>query len=127
MPTRNAFEYAIIRVVPRIERGEAINVGVVVLCRAARFLDARFLRNTERLRVFAPQLDLEQIEQQFADMLRICQGGAHAGPLGELPVYERFRWLTAPRSTIIQASPVHCGLCADPATALEHLTHQLVD
>jgi len=121
MPATSVFEYALLRVVPRIERGEYVNVGVVLLCRQHGFLQARLRLDTARLRALDPTLDLELIEAQLAHIPLICAGGAAAGPIGALPHYERFRWLTAPRSTIIQPSPVHTGLCVDPQATLERI------
>lgn len=123
----SAFEYAVIRVMPRVERGEFINVGVVLLCRQRRFLEARLRLDEARLRALAPGIDLEPLAAQLALIPVVCAGGRAAGPIGELPLYERFRWLTAPRSTIIQTSPVHVGLGADPAEALERICRQMVD
>ncbi len=121
MPATSVFEYALMRVVPRIERGEYLNAGVVLLCRQHGFLEARLRLDPGRLRVLDPTLDLELLEAQLAHIPVICAGGAAAGPIGALPHYERFRWLTAPRSTIIQPSPVHTGLCADPRATLERI------
>jgi hypothetical protein len=121
MPARSAYEYAVIRLVPRVERGEYINVGVVLFCRTRRFLDARISLAPERLAILAPDVDLDAVAEHLNRIPLICSGGADAGPIGELPPHERFRWLTAPRSTILQPSPVHAGLCADPAVALERL------
>ncbi|HEX6290103.1 MAG TPA: DUF3037 domain-containing protein [Herpetosiphonaceae bacterium] len=126
MPARNIFEYAIIRVVPRIERGECINVGVVLFCRTRRFLEARIEIDPARLAAFAPGLDIAPIREQLDHIPLVCQGGAVAGPIGLLPPQERFRWLAAPRSTIVQPSPVHCGLCDNPEAALEHLFATMV-
>jgi hypothetical protein len=126
MPAPSAFEYAAIRVVPRVERGEFLNVGAVLLCRQRRFLDARVALDEARLRLLAPGLDLDALAAQLGHIPIICRGGAPAGPIGELPLYERFRWLVAPRSTVIQTSPVHPGLCDDPALALERIFGLLV-
>lgn len=126
MSARSVCEYAVIRVVPRVERGECMNVGVLLLCRQRRFLEARIRLDPERLRAFAPDLDLEPLSEQLRHIPVVCAGGAAAGPLGELPIYERFRWLAAPRSTIIQPSPVHCGLFDNPAAALERLFERMV-
>jgi Protein of unknown function (DUF3037) len=123
---QSAFEYAVLRVVPNIERGECINAGVVLLCRQRRFLAAHIQLNVPRLLALDAQLDLEPLQQQLATIPLICAGGKSAGPIGELPGYERFRWLVAPRSTILQASAVHCGLCIDPAAELESLFQRLV-
>ncbi|MCS6882326.1 MAG: DUF3037 domain-containing protein [Oscillochloridaceae bacterium] len=121
MPATSVFEYALMRVVPRIERGEYVNVGVVLLCRQHGFLEARLRLDPARLRTLDPTLDLELLEVQLAHIPIICAGGLAAGPIGALPHYERFRWLTAPRSTVIQPSPVHTGLCTDPRVALERI------
>ena len=126
MPAPSAYEYAIIRVVPRVERGECINVGVVLFARTRRFLAAAIDVDAARLRAFAPTLDLEAVLQQLELFRPVCIGGRAAGPIGALTQAERFRWLVAPRSTIIQPSPVHTGLSDDPAAALERLTAQLV-
>lgn len=126
MSARNVFEYAILRVVPRVERGEFINVGVVVLCRQRRFLEARIALDEARLCAFAPDVDLVTLRDQLEHIPLVCAGGTAAGPIGALPVYERFRWLTAPRSTIVQVSPVHAGLCEDPRIALENLMTRMV-
>jgi hypothetical protein len=126
MPARSAFEYAVLRIVPRVERGEFINVGVVLLCRTRRFLDARVRLDRARLAAFAPDVDPEAVAVQLDGVPLVCAGGANAGPIGELPHYERFRWLTAPRSTVLQPSPVHCGLCEDPKRELERIFAQMV-
>ncbi len=123
-----AFEYALIRVVPRVERGEFVNVGAVLLCRQRRFLEARLsLEGSRRELLLAldPALDIEAVAEQLALIPRVCAGGRGSGPIGALPLYERFRWLTAPRSTVIQPSPVHVGLCDDPRDALERVYRQL--
>ncbi|HEU5013889.1 MAG TPA: DUF3037 domain-containing protein [Roseiflexaceae bacterium] len=126
MPARAAFEYAVIRVVPSIERGEFINAGVVLFCRTRRFLDARIHFDAARLHVLAPDADVELIEELLTHIMIVCKGGAASGPIGELPLQERFRWIAAPRSTVVQSSPVHCGMCDDPAALLEHLMRALV-
>ena len=126
MPARSAFEYAAIRVVPRVERGEFVNVGVLLLCRQRRFLAVRLELNAPRLRALDATLDMEPLAAQLAHLPIICAGGAAAGPIGELPLYERFRWLAAPRSTVIQPGPVHVGMSDDPAATLERLFAQLV-
>jgi hypothetical protein len=126
MPARNPFEYATIRVMPRIERGEFINVGVVLFCRTRRFLAAQIELDRERLTAFAPGIELAPLQEQLEHIPLVCGGGRHAGPIGLLPQHERFRWLVAPRSTIVQSSPVHCGICDDPATALDNLLRAMV-
>jgi hypothetical protein len=121
MPARSVFEYAVLRVVPRVERGEFINVGVVLFCRTRGFLEARIRLDHARLAVLAPDLDVPAVEEQLGYVALVCRGGPAAGPIGELPPHERFRWLTAPRSTVLQPSPVHSGVSDDPAAALERL------
>jgi hypothetical protein len=113
-------------VVPRIERGEFLNVGVVLLCRQRRFLAARLRLDGQRLRALDDTIDLEALSEQLEHIRVVCAGGRASGPIGELPLYERFRWLTAPRSTVIQPAPVHVGLCDDPETALERVFTQLM-
>lgn len=126
MPAPSAFEYAALRVVPRVEREEFVNVGAVLLCRQRRFLAARITVDEARLRALAPAIDLDAILAQLGHVPIVCAGGAAAGPIGALPIFERFRWLVAPRSTVIQPAPVHVGLCDDPAAALERVFRQLV-
>jgi hypothetical protein len=126
MPARSAFEYAALRVVPRVEREEFVNVGVILLCRQRRFLEARIAVDAARLRALDSAIDLDALLAQLDHVPIVCAGGEHAGPIGALPVYERFRWLVAPRSTVIQPAPVHVGLCDDPAAALERLFVLLV-
>jgi hypothetical protein len=126
MPARSAYEYALIRAVPRVERGEFINVGVVLFCRERRFLAARLELDELRLRALSPELDIETLREQLGHIPIICAGGRPAGPIGDLPAHERFRWLTAPRSAIVQPSAVHVGLCTEPGSALDHLFSQNV-
>ena len=120
------FEYAVLRVVPRVEREEFLNVGVIVYCRSLGFLQTRFEVPEARLRAFAPALDQEEIIARLRAFERICQGRATGGTIGQLPIAERFRWLTATRSTVVQCSPVHPGLCVDAAETLARLHAQLV-
>ncbi len=127
MPERNVFDYAVIRVVPHPEREEFINVGVILHCPARRYLAARFNLNPQRLAALAPNLDLAMVQEQLDLIPRICQGGQAAGDLAELSQPERFRWLTSPRSTAIQVSPVHSGFCDDdPAATLDSLLERFV-
>lgn len=114
----DTYDYAYIRVVPRIEREEFVNAGVILYCRSRRFLGAALRLDPARLHMLAPHLDLAAVRQQLDLVLAICQG---KGPVGGLGQAEAFHWLVAPHSTIIQASPVHCGLCHDPQAALDHL------
>jgi len=126
-PPRNAFQYAIIRILPSIERGECLNVGVILLCRPQRFLGARIALDTARLAGFAPDLDPETVRPHLDVIERIAAGDPAAGPIARLGQAERFHWLVAPASTIIQASDVHSGLCDDPAAELDHLVATLVE
>ena len=123
---RRAYDYAIVRVVPRVERGEFINAGVIVSCQEQDFLAARIELDEARLLALAPDADLEFIRVNLASIPIICHGGSQAGPIGLLSRRERFHWLVAPRSTIIQTSPVHVGRCDDPVAALEHLLTTMV-
>jgi hypothetical protein len=117
----HSFEYSVIRVVPRVEREEFLNVGVLLSCPALDFLEARIELDSQRIQAFAPTLDLKLIEEYLSVIPRVCEGGNSAGPIGLLPARARFHWLVAPRSTIIQFSPVHSGVCREPQAALEHL------
>lgn len=126
MPARNVFEYAIVRVVPHVERDEFINVGVVLMCRSRRFLEARIELDRTRLAALAPGVDSAPLVEQLGYIPRVCLGGKTAGPIGELALFERFRWITAPRSTMLQTSPVHTGLCDDPSKVLNHLMNTMV-
>ena len=126
MPAHSSFDYAIVRVVPRVERGECINAGVILFCLTQRFLAAKVELDERRLLALAPDVDLELVRGHLEAIPRICAGGRAAGPIGQLPQKERWHWLVAPRSTIIQTSPVHSGLCEDPAQALEHLMDRMV-
>lgn len=126
MPARSSFDYAVIRVVPRVEREEFVNVGVIVFCRTRRFLDCRVKLDSRRLAALAPTLDQEEVRAQLEVLRLVCAGGPAAGPIGALPPAERFHWLTAPRSTVVQTSPVHAGLTADPARTLDHLLETMV-
>lgn len=126
MPELSFFEYAFIRVIPYVERGECINAGVVVFCRTRRFLDAQVELDRQRLLALAPKCDPDEIQQHIEGIPRICAGGTAAGPIGELTQAERFHWLVSPRSTIIQSSPVHTGRTADPAETLRQLFDTMV-
>lgn len=126
MSAREPFEYAVVRVVPRVDRGESVNAGVILYCQGRDFLGARMALDHTRLRALAPGSDVEEIERALALIPRVCAGGDDAGAIGALAPGERFRWLVAPRSTVVQPSPVHGGLCHDPALALEQLLARLV-
>jgi hypothetical protein len=120
------YDYAIIRVVPRVDREEFVNVGVIVSCPARGFLEARIALDEQRLKALDATLDIDSLRNHLATIPAICTGGKQAGPIGQRSQRERFHWLSAPRSTIIQPSPVHSGLCKDPAAALEHLLDTMV-
>ena len=126
MPDRSTYDYAVIRVVPRVEREEFVNVGVVVSCPAIDFLDAAIEVDRARIAILDPTLDVDTLERHLASIPRICRGGADAGPIGQLSRRERFRWMVAPRSTVIQFSPAHTGRCDDPHALLDRLMSQLV-
>jgi hypothetical protein len=120
------FEYAVLRVVPRVERGEFINAGVVLYCKAERFLGARVHLDPDRLRVIDPDADIEALRAHLEAVHPVCAGGPGAGAVGHLPQGERFGWLVAPRSTVVQPSPVHTGLTDDPEAELERLLRIMV-
>ncbi len=126
MHAPNSYDYALIQLVPSVERGECLNVGVILFCRTLGFLGARVQLNTTRVLALSPDIDLAAIQQQLDIMMLICQGGPEAGPLGKMSQSERFHWLVSPRSTIIQISPVHEGVCDDPEAVLEHLLKTMV-
>jgi hypothetical protein len=115
-----------VRVVPRVERGEFVNAGVIVSCQARGFLAAGIELDEQRLRALDPDVDIEAVRRHLASIPAICRGGAEAGPIGQLTARERFDWLVAPRSTIIQTSPVHSGRCTDAHATLEHLLAVMV-
>jgi Protein of unknown function (DUF3037) len=126
MPARSSFDYAIVRVVPRVERGEQINAGVILYCRARDFLGARIALDRARLLALDPAVDVDEVERALALIPLVCSGDPRSGPIGRLPQAERFHWLVAPRSTVTQTSPVHSGLCDDPEAALDHLLQTMV-
>ena len=123
---RSPFEYAIVRVVPRVERGEAFNAGIVLMSRARRFLGARVELDPDLLASMWSDCDPEIVRDHLEAIVRIADGDTAAGPIAALPAPERFHWLVSPSSTIIQPSAVHTGLTADPAATLEHLFRTLV-
>lgn len=125
MPGPFSFEYAVLRVMPRVERGECINAGVIVYCKALEFLQAHIALDPSKLRALDTTADAGLIQSHLDALARICEGGPDAGPIGLLSQAERFRWLVAPRSTMIQPSAVHEGLCDDPHTAMERVLAQL--
>ena len=126
MPAREDFQYAIVRVVPRVERGEMLNAGVVLFSRRLRFLAARTELDEAALAALSPGCDPADVRRQLQTIEHVAAGDPAGGPIAALEPSERFHWLTAPASTIVQASPVHTGLTRDPAAELEHLFERLV-
>ncbi len=126
MAAEVTYDYAVIRVMPRVERGEQVNVGVILSCVDAEFLEALIELDLSRVQALDPTLDLDAVRTGLDLFPLVCAGGLGAGPIGELPPRGRFRWLVSPRSTVIQASPVHTGRSADPAATLQRLFDCLV-
>jgi hypothetical protein len=126
VPAKSSFDYAIVRVVPRVEREEFVNAGVILFCLERDFLGARIDLDRDRLRALDPEVDVALVEEHLAALPRIAAGGEGSGPIGRLSRRERFHWLVAPRSTVIQVSAVHSGLCDDPDRALEGLLDRMV-
>lgn len=122
----SSYDYALIRLVPNVERGECLNVGVLLFCRTQRFLGVRIHLDQTRVLTLAPDLDLATVQQQLDAIVHICKGAPEAGLLGKMSQSERFHWLISPRSTIIQTSHVHVGLSTDPEATLEHLLKTMV-
>ncbi len=120
------FEYAVIRIVPRVEREEFLNAGVVLYCAKLKFLQMRYELNLQRLSSFCAVLDINAVAENLQAIERICNGGKDAGPIGQLDAASRFRWLTATRSTVVQSSKVHPGFTKDPNATLDRLYNQLV-
>ncbi len=126
MPERFLFEYAVIRVVPRVEREEFINVGVILYCAKQNFLKATICINENRILAFTPEIEIDFVKENLNTIIKICGGGDLAGPIGQFDDASRFRWLTATRSTVVQCSKVHPGFCKDAEETLQKLTFQLV-
>jgi hypothetical protein len=126
VPAEYTYDYAIVRVVPHVERGEQVNVGIILSCADTDFLDARIEIDERALLALDPALDLAAVRTHLEVIPRVCRGGPEAGPIGLLPARGRFRWLVSPRSTIIQPSAVHTGRTTDPAACLEHLMDRVV-
>ena len=123
---REEFQYALLQVVPRVERGERFNAGVVVFCRRNQFLSAKVGLDRDRLAALDPSADADELDGHLTMLARVAAGEADAGAIAQLPQSERFHWLAAPSSTVIQPSPVHTGLTDDPARTLEKLYEDLV-
>lgn len=126
MQDKKLFEYAVIRIVPRVEREEFLNVGVILYCREQKFLQALYHLDEKRIGNFCNEIDIEELENNLKIVDLICKGEKSSGPIGKLSIAERFRWLTATRSTILQTSKVHPGFCDDASETLNKLFHQLV-
>ena len=126
MPAECAYDYAIVRVVPRVERGEMINVGIILSCPDSDVIAARIEVDEQRLLALDPALDVAMVRAHLATIPAICEGRPDAGPIAALPARQRFYWLVSPRSTIIQVSPVHTGRTADPIAALDRLMDSMV-
>jgi hypothetical protein len=120
------YDYAIVRVVPRVERGEFVNAGVILSCDVERILQARIELDEAALLALDAGVDLELVRTTLAAIPVICAGGADAGVIGKLSARERFHWLVSPKSTIVQTSPVHTGQCSDPRAALDHLMNKMI-
>lgn len=125
MPEQHLFEYAVIRVMPRVEREEFMNVGVILYCAKLKFLQCRYHVDIERLQSFCKMMDVDDVAANLGAFEKICNGGTLAGAIGKLDAASRFRWLTATRSTVVQASKVHPGFCTDPAATLLRLHESL--
>jgi hypothetical protein len=121
-----SFDYAIIRVVPRVEREEFLNVGAIVFCRPKKYLAARVELDEQRLLAFYPSIDVETVQSHLEMIPRVCEGGEAAGPMGQFSQSERFNWIVAPKSTIVQCSPVHSGVCSAPEEQLDRLIEKMV-
>ena len=126
MPEKHLYEYAVIRLVPRVEREEFLNVGVILYSQSLKFLGIQYHINHDKLQHFADHSDIEEVEEYLKAFEEICRGSAAGGTIGKLDIASRFRWLTATRSTIVQSSKVHSGFCSDPEEDLKKLFNQFV-
>ena len=126
MQEKHLFEYAVIRIMPCVEREEFFNAGVIVYCPTQKFLQTMYSLEQERLRIFSGKLSVPEVEERLLAFEKVCTGGRQGGTIGRLPIASRFRWLTATRSTVVQTSPVHPGLCTDAQQTLVKLYQQLV-
>ena len=126
MPENNQFEYAVIRLVPKVEREEFLNVGVVLYCAKQQFLQMKYLLDEDKLKLFCRQADVNELKLYLHAFDEICKGIHNASPISQLPIASRFRWLTATRSTMLQTSKVHPGFCSNPEEAIQKLFNQLV-
>ena len=126
MAERMSFDYAVLRIVPRVDREEFLNAGLILFCLAHKFLEARVYMDEGLIRAFAPGLDTDAARRHLEAFPRICSGDVEAGPVARLNLKQRFHSMTAPRSTVVQVSPVHCGICDSPAAVFEQLFEQLI-
>ena len=126
MQEHHLFEYAVIRVVPRVEREEFLNVGVILYCQKQGFLQSKFNLDSSRLQAFSGSLDISEVEEYLFSLNKICIGGTKSGSIGSLPIASRFRWLTATRSTVVQTSKVHPGFCKNAGETLDKLFNEMV-
>lgn len=126
MQEKHLFEYAVIRIVPRVEREEFLNAGVILYCPAQGFLQTMYELPEQRLKILSPEVDISELEERLLAFKKVCAGRAEGGTIGKLPIAARFRWLAATRSTIVQTSAVHTGLCTDAKETLNRLYAQLV-
>ena len=126
MHNRTLFEYAVIRVMPRVEREEFLNIGIILYCAKQKYLKMLYILDEHRLQAFADYLDMDELKEHLCSFERICSGDVHGGPIAKLDMPSRFRWLTATRSTVLQTSKVHPGLCVDAEETTNRLFSQLV-
>ena len=126
MQGQELFEYAVIRLVPKVEREEFLNVGVILYCARRKYLKAVFCLDEERVLAFCKEPDLLELDKNLCAYVNICAGSALSGPIGKLDIASRFRWLTATRSTVLQSSKVHPGFCKDPEEKLQQLYSEMV-
>lgn len=126
MPKLSSFEYAVLRIVPRVEREEFINAGVIVFCLEQKFLQARVQIDEGRLKALCPDTDTDHIRDHLEAFRKVAEGSKDGGPVAAMSIRQRFHWLVAPRSTVIQVSPVHAGMCGDPEGVLDSLFQKLV-
>ena len=126
MPGPEVYDYAIVRVVPRVEREEFVNVGVILSCQRTGHLQAAMALDVQRLMALDPAVDLDAVQRHLGAIVAICEGAAHGGPIAQLPMRARYHWLTAKRSSIIQTSPSHMGVCTQPGEALQRILQRMV-
>ena len=120
------YEYAVVRVVPRVEREEFLNIGVILFCKNQQFLELKFNLNEEKLNTFSSEMDVQELQENLQSWQQICAGEKDSGTIGAMPIASRFRWLTATRSSVLQTSKVHSGLCQNAQKTLERLFEELV-